>query len=101
MVKTRQGILSTQRVATAQEIENLEAIQGRKLPKPYYIDEPIAEIAGIIKANHHEPSQAMKMPMLADGACATKPNLLAPNQENREPEAVLADPGSIVRSKFR
>lgn len=47
MIKTRQGILSTQREATTQEIENLEATQGRKLPKPYYFDEPIAEIAGI------------------------------------------------------
>ncbi len=47
MIKTRQGILSTQREATAQETENLEAVQGRTLPKPYYFDEPIAEIAGI------------------------------------------------------
>jgi len=47
MIKTRQGVLSTQREATAQEIANLEAIQRRTLPKPYYFDEPIAEIAGI------------------------------------------------------
>lgn len=47
MIKTRQGTLSTQREAAEQEIENFEAIYGRKLPRPYYLDEPIAEIAGI------------------------------------------------------
>ena len=47
MIKARQHVLSTQREATSQEIENLEAIQGQGLPRPYYFDEPVAEIAGI------------------------------------------------------
>lgn len=47
MIKMRQGILSIQREANTQEIDNLEAIQGRKLQRPYYLDEPIAEIAGV------------------------------------------------------
>lgn len=47
MIKARQGVLSIQREASEQEIDNLEAIQGRKLPRPHYIDEPIAEIAGV------------------------------------------------------
>lgn len=47
MIKARQNLLSTQREATLQEIENLEARQGRRLPRPYYLDEPVAEIAGV------------------------------------------------------
>jgi hypothetical protein len=47
MVKTKSNLLSVQREATKQEIENLEVIQKKKLERPYYIDEPIAEIAGI------------------------------------------------------
>lgn len=47
MIKTRTNILSTPREATKQEIEDLETIENRKLPRPYYIDTPIAEISGI------------------------------------------------------
>lgn len=47
MVKSRQPILYRQREATTQEVENLEAMQGRKIDHPYYIDESIAEITGL------------------------------------------------------
>lgn len=46
MIKARINVLSTQREATAQEIERLETLENRKLQRPYYVDEPIAEIAG-------------------------------------------------------
>lgn len=47
MVKSRQSVLFNQREATAQEIQSLEVMQGRKIAFPYYVDEPIAEIAGL------------------------------------------------------
>jgi len=47
MVKTRQPVLYSQREATAQEVENLEASQGRKIPRPHYLEEAISEIAGL------------------------------------------------------
>jgi hypothetical protein len=47
MIKTRSDILSIEREATQAEIENREALENRRLPRPYYIDEPIAEIEGI------------------------------------------------------
>ncbi len=47
MVKTKSSILYSQRMATKIQIEELEAIQGRHLPRPHYIDEPVAEIVGI------------------------------------------------------
>lgn len=47
MIKARINVLSTQREATEQEIERLETLENRKLQRPYYVDEPIAEIAGI------------------------------------------------------
>jgi hypothetical protein len=47
MVKTRLPLLTAEREATAQEIENLEAIQGRRLPRPHYVEEPFAEVAGL------------------------------------------------------
>jgi hypothetical protein len=47
MIKTRTNIISTQREATKQEIEDHEAIEKRTLPRPYYIDVPIAELAGV------------------------------------------------------
>lgn len=47
MLKNGTNILSVQREATAKETEEAEAAQTRKVQRPYYIDEPIAEIAGI------------------------------------------------------
>lgn len=47
MAKSRQPILFTQREATAKEVESLEVMQGRKVSLPHYLDEPIAEIAGL------------------------------------------------------
>lgn len=47
MVKSRQPILFTQREATAKEVESLEVMHGRKVSLPHYVDEPIAEIAGL------------------------------------------------------
>lgn len=47
MVKARSGSLSCPREATDSEIETREATQGRKIPRPYFIDEHVANIAGI------------------------------------------------------
>lgn len=47
MVKTRNPILLISREATSQEVENMESTQGRRLPRPQYIDEAVAQIDGI------------------------------------------------------
>ncbi|MDA8258299.1 MAG: hypothetical protein M0Z99_22170 [Betaproteobacteria bacterium] len=47
MTKTRQTVLTLEREATEREIEELEIARGRTLPRPQYIDEPIAEIEGL------------------------------------------------------
>ncbi|MDD5383392.1 MAG: hypothetical protein PHG89_00755 [Gallionella sp.] len=47
MLKTGTNILSIQREATQEEIETLETMQGRKIQRPYVIEEPIADIASI------------------------------------------------------
>jgi hypothetical protein len=47
MVKMRTNILTAQRQASAQEVDDLEAIRGQRVPRPHYIDEPIANIAGL------------------------------------------------------
>lgn len=47
MVKTQQNVLTTQRQATEQETENLEISQNKRLPRPHYIEEPIASIDGL------------------------------------------------------
>ena len=46
-IKAKSGILTSQRRATQAEIESLEVMQGRSLPRPHYVDEKIAEIRGI------------------------------------------------------
>lgn len=46
MVKTGKNVLSVQREATQKEVDILEA-QNQKISRPHYVDEPIAEIAGI------------------------------------------------------
>jgi hypothetical protein len=47
MLKTGTNTLSIQREATQEEIETLEAMQNRKLPRPHFVEEPVAEIGGI------------------------------------------------------
>ncbi|MGC2049783.1 MAG: hypothetical protein WA635_14380 [Gallionella sp.] len=47
MIKTGTNTLSVQREATQEETETLEAMQNRKVPRPHFIEEPIAEIDGI------------------------------------------------------
>lgn len=47
LVKSRNKLLTVQRQATEAEIEDLEAIEGRSLSRPHYIDEPYAEIEGL------------------------------------------------------
>ena len=47
MIKSGTNILTSQREATLEETEEVEAAQNRKIQRPHYIDEPIAEIAGI------------------------------------------------------
>lgn len=46
MVKMRNPTLTVQREATEQEVENLEASQNQRLPRPHYLDERISEIDG-------------------------------------------------------
>jgi len=47
MVKTRTNLLTTQRLATNQEIEDIKAIENRKIEGPHYIEETVAEISGV------------------------------------------------------
>lgn len=47
MTRTGSSTLSLPREATEEELDALEAAQGRKIPRPHIIEEPIAEIAGI------------------------------------------------------
>lgn len=47
MLKNGTNILSVQREATVKEIEVVEAAQNRKVQRPHFVDDPIAEIAGI------------------------------------------------------
>lgn len=47
MVKTQNPIVTIDRIATAREIEEIEAIEGRTIRRPHYIEEPVAEIKGI------------------------------------------------------
>jgi hypothetical protein len=47
MVKSRNNMLSLSRQATEQETERLEVSQNKKIVRPHFIDEPIAEIIGL------------------------------------------------------
>ncbi len=47
MAKSRNGLITTQRLATDKEVDELSTIQGRAIEKPYYIEEPLAEIQGL------------------------------------------------------
>lgn len=47
MARARNGRIAIQREATVLEIENLEAIHGKKIDRPYYLDEEIGHLAGV------------------------------------------------------
>jgi hypothetical protein len=47
LVKSRNKLLTVQRLATEAEVEDLEAIEGRSISRPHYFDEPYAEIEGL------------------------------------------------------
>ncbi len=47
LVKTRQNVLVGEREATQAEVEQMEVARGRKLPRPQYVEVPIAELQGM------------------------------------------------------
>lgn len=47
MARARDGRIMTQRLATNLEVENLEAIQGKEIRRPHYLDEEIGYLSGI------------------------------------------------------
>ena len=47
MIKTRSNVIFTEREATSNEIDNLEAIENRTLRRPHYIEVPIAQLVGV------------------------------------------------------
>ena len=47
LVKSRSPSIELSRVASEQEAEELEAISGRSLPRPQYIDEALGTLSGI------------------------------------------------------
>jgi hypothetical protein len=47
MIKSRSNVLAIEREATEAEVEMREASENRKLPRPVYVNEPIAKIAGL------------------------------------------------------
>lgn len=53
MLRARNALLTVDRVATQTEIESIEAVEGRQLPRPHYIAEPIGQISGF-EAMHQE-----------------------------------------------
>lgn len=47
LVRSRKADITKDRVASEQEVEDLEAIQGKRLPRPYYIEEKIDFLDGL------------------------------------------------------
>ena len=47
MIKDRSGLLVSTREATEKEIQDLEGLQGKHVKRPHYIEEPVAQIAGL------------------------------------------------------
>lgn len=47
MVKSSDNLLSKSREATKDEIDTAETIKGGKVQRPYFIEEPVAEILGL------------------------------------------------------
>lgn len=46
MIKERQPVIRLQREATGEEVARMEAAQGKSLPRPQYIEEPVGQIDG-------------------------------------------------------
>jgi len=47
LVRSKNNLITVPRIATAQEVEDIEAIENRKIEGPHYIDEPIAQLDGL------------------------------------------------------
>ena len=47
LVRSRNSDITKDRVASKQEVEDLEAIQGKSLPRPYYIEEKVDSFSGL------------------------------------------------------
>ncbi|WP_165856849.1 hypothetical protein [Marinobacter sp. JSM 1782161] len=47
MVRSRNTDITKDRIASKQEVEDLEAIQGKSLPRPYYIEEKVGYLSGL------------------------------------------------------
>lgn len=47
LVRSRNSDITKDRVASKQEVEDLEAIQGKSLPRPYYIEEKVDSLSGL------------------------------------------------------
>ena len=47
LVRSRNSDITKDRVASQQEVEDLEAIQGKSLPRPYYIEEKVDSLSGL------------------------------------------------------
>ena len=47
LVRSRNSDITIDRVASKQEVEDLEAIQGKSLPRPYYIEEKVDSLSGL------------------------------------------------------
>ncbi|MBS1169997.1 MAG: hypothetical protein H6R01_915 [Burkholderiaceae bacterium] len=51
MIKKGEPVIRLQREATGEEIARMEAAQGKSLPRPQYIEEPIGQIEGFDALN--------------------------------------------------
>ncbi|MGH1374682.1 MAG: hypothetical protein ACRBBW_21785 [Cellvibrionaceae bacterium] len=47
LVRSRNSDITKDRVASEKEVEELEAIQGKSLPRPYYIEEKVDSLNGL------------------------------------------------------
>ncbi|WP_162628870.1 hypothetical protein [Marinobacter bohaiensis] len=47
VVRSRNTDITKDRIASKQEVEDLEAIQGKSLPRPYYIEEKVDYLSGL------------------------------------------------------
>ncbi|MFM4831267.1 hypothetical protein [Aeromonas media] len=47
MIRGRDPVISIEREASKKEVDDLEVIQGKKLPRPYYIQEKVGELSGL------------------------------------------------------
>lgn len=47
MIKSKANVLTIERLATDEEVEQKEARENRTVTRPYFVDEPVASIAGL------------------------------------------------------